>query len=117
VTGGSVAPVSPVRVWECADCGRTYVAQGDSCRLCGAATKEVTAGGRGRLTSWTTVHAVPAGERPYVLGWVELDGTGVGVLGRFAGEVPALHRDLPLLVHQSDGPDGWPRLTLQAVAP
>ena len=105
----------PVRVWECADCGRTYVAQGETCRVCGAATKELTADGRGRLTSWTTVHAVGAGEAPYVLGWVELDGVGVGVLGRFAGDVPALRRDLPLIVRQSEAPDGWPRLSLEPV--
>jgi uncharacterized OB-fold protein len=113
VTGGSrPEPAPPVRVWECTDCGRTYVAQGETCGLCGVEMKELKGHGRGRLTSWTTVHAGRDGESPYVLGWVDLDGLGLGVLGRFPGDPPALRLDIRVVVRQTIGADGWPRLWL-----
>jgi uncharacterized OB-fold protein len=102
-----------VRLFECVDCGRTYVADGETCPLCGRPTKELTGDGRGRLTSWTTVFATSAGVEPYVLGWAELDDVGVGVLGRFLGDASAVRRDLPLRVHQTAGNDGWPQLWLE----
>jgi uncharacterized OB-fold protein len=73
----------------------------------------MTVAGRGRLTSWTTVRATPAGVDPYVLGWAELDGAGGGVLGRFVGEASALRFELPVRVRQTDGDDGWPRLWIE----
>ena len=103
----------PVRLFECVDCGRTYVADGETCLLCGRATKEVTGDGGGRLTSWTTVFATPPGVEPYVIGWAELDGVGVGVLGRFLGDASVVCHDLPLRVGQTAGEDGWPRLWLE----
>ena len=109
-----MATATPVRVWECPDCVRTYVALGEICRLCGLAAKELTVSGRGRLASWTAVHTVPPGEEPYTLGWADLDDVGVGVLGRFTGDTHTLCRGLPVLVRQSDAADGWPRISLEA---
>jgi uncharacterized OB-fold protein len=109
-----VEATTPVRIWGCADCRRTFVAEGERCPLCGLPTEEVTAGGgRGRLTSWTTIHTAPQGGDPYVIGWAELVGIGQGILGRFVGDASVLRRGLPLLVRQTGGGDGWPRVWLE----
>ncbi|HEV7865361.1 MAG TPA: OB-fold domain-containing protein [Acidimicrobiia bacterium] len=106
--------VSPVRLWACAPCGRTYVAVGERCAACGGPTVDATGDGRGRLSSWTTVYAVAGGGDPYVLGWAELDGAGIGVIGRFAdADAGRLRRGLAVLVRQEDGGDAWPRLWLE----
>jgi len=73
----------------------------------------MTIAGRGRLTSWTTVYATPAGVDPYVLGWAELDGAGGGVLGRFVGDAAELVFERAVRVSQTEGEDGWPRLWLE----
>lgn len=103
----------PVRLFECVDCGRTYIAAGETCVLCGRATKDVTGDGRGRLTTWTTVTATPPGVDPYVIGWADLEGAGVGVLARVVGSASALRAGLAVRVGQTDGDDGWPRLWLR----
>ena len=102
----------PVRIFDCAGCRRTYVADGEACGLCGRPTSEVTGEGRGRLTTWTTVSATPPGVDPYVIGWAELEGAEIGVLGRFVGDPSSLRAGLAVRVGQTDGPDGWARLWL-----
>jgi uncharacterized OB-fold protein len=109
-----VSAATPVRVWRCVACERTFVAQGKACVVCGAATEDMTTDGRGTLGSWTIVHAVPPGEDPYLLGWAELDGVGVGVLGRLLVDEGALRSGLRVRVRQTDSGDGWPRLGLEA---
>ena len=116
MTVGVRAGSSPVRISECAPCGRTYVAGGATCVLCGEDTKDVSGHGRGRLTSWTAIHASPSGDEPYVIGWAALDGTPVGVLGRFVGDPAMIRFDLPVRVTQTAGDDGWPRLWLEPEA-
>lgn len=113
VCDGGTAPAAPVRLFECVDCGRTYIAAGEACVLCGRATRDVSSDGRGRLTTWTTVTATLAGEEPCVLGWADLDGIGVGVLGRVVGDPAVLQSGLTVHVTQTEGDDGWPRLWLR----
>jgi|GEM_PF-4200181 len=113
MTGEGQAPAAgPVRLFECVDCGRTYVAVGAVCALCGRSTKEVTADGRARLTSWTTVSATAPGVEPYVLGWAEVDDAGLGVMGQFIADASGLRAGLAVRVIQTAG-DGWPRLWLE----
>lgn len=103
----------PIRLWECATCRRTFVAEGRRCPLCGEATTELASDGRGRLVSWTTVHVGEGTGEPHVLGWAELEQVDLGVLGRVVGEASGLRRGLPVLVHQVDGGGAWPQVWLQ----
>ena len=74
-----------VAVQRYAGCGRIYFEAEGECARCGGALEERHISGRGRVYSYTEVHAAPAGMAPpYCLALIDLDGAG-RVLGRLEG--------------------------------
>ena len=82
-----------VAVHGCVVCGRVYFRAELECSRCGGALEERRVSGRGRVYSYTEVHAAPAEmAAPYLLVLVDLDESG-RVLGRLEGmeaESPAV---------------------------
>ncbi len=80
-----------VAVHSCAGCGRVYFRAEGECSRCGGVLEERRVSGRGRVYSYTEVHAAPAGmTAPYCLALIDLDEAG-RVLGRLEGiESPAV---------------------------
>ena len=66
--------------------------------------------------TWTTVHPGAPDQAPYLLAWVDIDGAGTGLLGRFVDqEQTALRSGLPVLVrHTADQPFAKVFFTVEA---
>jgi len=69
-------------VYRCGECGRTHFGSASVCPHCGGSLSAGDVSGRGRVHSFTRVHVgASAGESPYLLVLVDLEGAGK-VLGR-----------------------------------
>lgn len=78
------APIRPLAVAVCQECGAVRHPVPDRCPACGGSVERRGAEA-GRIVSWTLVHYPPAGfTAPYTVAWVEIEDVGIGVMGRVA---------------------------------
>lgn len=76
------APIRPLVVAVCQECGAVRHPVPDRCPACGGMVERRGAE-TGRMVSWTLVHHPPPGfTAPYTMAWVEIDDVGIGVMGR-----------------------------------